>query len=218
MSSKARTENGEAGPGAAAAPEPAGAAGAGPEPAGRAPDAVIRAVARCFRRLGYGGTSLRAVSEETGLGRSSLYHYFPGGKEEMALAAIGLAQAIIDGPVADALRAQTAPGTRLGTMLDLLSDYYEDGALGCLLGALAAADCPPAVHRELSRLARSWINGIAGFLSEAGHPEPEAAAARLVAALQGGLVMSAATGDQAHFHAALADVRNLLPAPASGQV
>ncbi len=213
MSTKARKANKGAGAGGGAE----AAADAGPEPAGRGRDAVVRAVARCFRRLGYGGTSMRAVSDETGLGRSSLYHYFPGGKEEMALAAIGAAQAIIEGPVAEALRAPADPGIRLGTILDLLSDYYQDGALGCLLGVLATADCPPAVHRELSRLARSWIDAVAGFLREAGHPEPEAAAARLVAALQGGLVVSAATGDRTHFHAALEDVRGLLAAPVANQ-
>lgn len=190
------------------------AAGVEPARARRPPDAVVRAVARCFRRLGYGGTSMRAVSEETGLGRSSLYHYFPGGKEEMALAAIGAAAAVIEGPVAEALRAPAAPGTRLYVMLDLLRGYYEDGSLGCLLGALATADCPPAVRRELSRLARGWIEQIAGFLREAGHPQPETAAARLVAALQGALVVSGATGDQTHFRAALDEVRNVLPAAA----
>ncbi len=37
-----------------------------------------------FRTYGYDRASLSKISEVTGLGRSSLYHRFPGGKAEMA--------------------------------------------------------------------------------------------------------------------------------------
>ena len=38
-----------------------------------------------FRRDGYDGASLAQWSAVTGLGKSSLYHHFPGGKSDMAL-------------------------------------------------------------------------------------------------------------------------------------
>src|SRR5687767_7960924 len=37
-----------------------------------------------FRRHGYDGASLSVIAAATGLQRSSLYHRFPGGKEQMA--------------------------------------------------------------------------------------------------------------------------------------
>ena len=37
-----------------------------------------------FCEYGYDGTSLTILSQNTGLGRASLYYHFPGGKEEMA--------------------------------------------------------------------------------------------------------------------------------------
>ena len=36
-----------------------------------------------FRRTGFDGATLSKISEETGLGKASLYHHFPAGKIQM---------------------------------------------------------------------------------------------------------------------------------------
>ncbi len=54
-------------------------------------DRAGRCGARAGRRLPhlrYGGASLAAISQHTGLGKGSLYNFFPGGKEEMAEAVL----------------------------------------------------------------------------------------------------------------------------------
>ena len=56
-------------------------------------DEVVDRLLTAFRRKGYDGASLADLSAATGLGRSSLYHYFPGGKEEMARAVLDRADA-----------------------------------------------------------------------------------------------------------------------------
>jgi AcrR family transcriptional regulator len=38
-----------------------------------------------FRAKGFDGASVSDISDATGLGKSSLYHHFPDGKEEMAI-------------------------------------------------------------------------------------------------------------------------------------
>ena len=50
-------------------------------------DEVIQRIVAAFREHGYEGASLSILSQATGLGRSSLYHYFPNGKTDMAQAA-----------------------------------------------------------------------------------------------------------------------------------
>ena len=45
---------------------------------------VIPVLAEIFREHGFEGASLSIIGEKTGLGKGSLYHFFPGGKEEMA--------------------------------------------------------------------------------------------------------------------------------------
>ena len=45
---------------------------------------TLPGLAEAFREHGYAGASLSVIGEATGLGRGSLYHFFPGGKREMA--------------------------------------------------------------------------------------------------------------------------------------
>ena len=51
-------------------------------------EAVIKQLSAVFRTHGYDGTTLSLLSEATGLVKASLYHYFPKGKQDMALAVI----------------------------------------------------------------------------------------------------------------------------------
>lgn len=49
---------------------------------------VVGQLVELFFQHGFEGTTLTLISERTGLHRASLYHHFPGGKEEMARAVI----------------------------------------------------------------------------------------------------------------------------------
>ena len=45
---------------------------------------VIPILGEIFREYGFSGTSLTEITHRTGLGKGSLYHFFPSGKKEMA--------------------------------------------------------------------------------------------------------------------------------------
>jgi AcrR family transcriptional regulator len=45
---------------------------------------MIQSAALLFREHGYSGTGFRDVIEHSGAPRGSIYHHFPGGKEELA--------------------------------------------------------------------------------------------------------------------------------------
>ena len=45
---------------------------------------VIPLLGEVFRTYGFEGASLARISEGTKLGKGSIYHFFPGGKEEFA--------------------------------------------------------------------------------------------------------------------------------------
>ena len=49
-------------------------------------DQVIDRLFVVFRDHAYDGATLSLISQATGLGKSSLYHYFPGGKDDMVRA------------------------------------------------------------------------------------------------------------------------------------
>src|SRR5437762_12723369 len=54
--------------------------------AGRA--ALLPVLGEVFRAHGYEGATLALITEATGLGKGSLYHFFPGGKAQMAAAVL----------------------------------------------------------------------------------------------------------------------------------
>ena len=43
----------------------------------------IPSLLQLFRQHGYDGATLSKISQVTGLGKASLYHHFPKGKDEM---------------------------------------------------------------------------------------------------------------------------------------
>jgi AcrR family transcriptional regulator len=51
-------------------------------------DRIVEASARLFRRQGYAGTGVKSIAETASAPFGSLYHFFPGGKEELADAVI----------------------------------------------------------------------------------------------------------------------------------
>jgi AcrR family transcriptional regulator len=51
-------------------------------------DRFLAAATTLFRRQGYSGTGLKQVAGDGGAPMGSLYHFFPGGKQDLALQAI----------------------------------------------------------------------------------------------------------------------------------
>lgn len=51
-------------------------------------DRIIVATNELFRRHGYNGTSLSQISEASSATIGSIYHFFPGGKEALAVAVV----------------------------------------------------------------------------------------------------------------------------------
>lgn len=56
---------------------------------------LIETASRLFRLRGYYGVGLKDILEESGIPKGSLYHYFPQGKEQLAIAAINHTREIV---------------------------------------------------------------------------------------------------------------------------
>jgi AcrR family transcriptional regulator len=86
--------------------------------------AVARLVGLFFE-LGFDGTTLKHIEERTGLGRASLYNYFPGGKIEMARAVLVASdQWSVDYLMREFDDTARPPGERLGRMLGNLDGLH----------------------------------------------------------------------------------------------
>lgn len=157
--------------------------------------AAVPALAEAFREHGFEGASLAQLCEATGLGKGSLYHFFPGGKEEMAAAVLADVDTWFSVNIFEPLQ-DAAAGDRAAVdgMFDAVTDYFRSGRRVCLQGAFA-------LGRERDRFAdrvqgyfERWITSLAAALHALGRDEPAARAAALeaVVAIQGAIVLSRA--------------------------
>ncbi len=77
---------------------------------------AIAQLIQVFRQYGYEGTTLARLSKATGLGKASLYNYFPGGKQEMAATVLEYGNNLFQTTILKPLQADSPPEERIQTM------------------------------------------------------------------------------------------------------
>jgi TetR/AcrR family transcriptional repressor of lmrAB and yxaGH operons len=108
------------------------------EPVASSKQRIERVAGDLLARDGYSGMGLKAISEGAGLPYGSIYHHFPGGKEDIAVAAIEAMGAYTGGLLVDLCAdGITADGIRL--MFGFMADRLErsDWTKGCTIGTPA---------------------------------------------------------------------------------
>jgi AcrR family transcriptional regulator len=176
---------------------------------------IISRIAMVFRQHGYDGASLSLIADATGLGRSSIYHYFPGGKDEMVEAVFEQTAGWLTGHILEPLRAPGDPAARIEQMLRAVDALYDGGKLNCLLGVLALGNSHERFRRHLKQSFDSWINALTRLLVEAGIDKKLAAerSEDAVVRIQGALIVSRGRDSAAPFKRALQRLREDLLAP-----
>jgi AcrR family transcriptional regulator len=157
---------------------------------------MVRSAAVLFRERGIDGTSFSDVLEHSGAPRGSIYHHFPGGKEQLAeeathyagqFIATGLAAALAsDEPVA-AIRDFTAAWRRI------LRDSDLDA--GCpILAAGLEGDRSPRARDAAAAAFKSWEDLCAEAFARHGVERERARslATLAIAAIEGGVVLARA--------------------------
>src|SRR5258706_14694032 len=103
---------------------------------------VLPQLAEVFRAHGYEGATLALISEATGLGKGSLYNFFPGGKEQMAMEVLTSIDRWFVENIYTPLRTSADPATGIAEMFTAVGDYFPPRDGGCLV-APAGAGAPP---------------------------------------------------------------------------
>jgi TetR/AcrR family transcriptional repressor of lmrAB and yxaGH operons len=170
-------------------------------------DAFIDAAGRLLRRQGYAATGLNELVASSGAPKGSLYFHFPGGKEELALAAMERSGERLRGAIAAILTSTEDLGGALGGLVDALaaglqSSDYEDGCPIATVTLEAAGDSP-AVRATAASVFESWLAELEARLLRAGLSAPLARrrALLVLSAIEGALIVARAKRDLAPLHA-----------------
>lgn len=175
-------------------------------------DEVVERIMAVFRQYGYEGASLSLISKATGLGRSSLYHYFPNGKEDMADAALAHASLLFRQLVLEPLAGDAPPRERVQRFAQGLDRYYASGRSSCLINVFGIGECAGHFQTVLSEKLHGLIGVLGGVAEQAGC-SPDEARRRgedAVIALHGALVVSRGLGSTAPFQRILQELPDRL--------
>jgi AcrR family transcriptional regulator len=164
-------------------------------------DTYIPCLLSLFRQYGYDGATLSKISEATGLGKASLYHHFPGGKDEMVEAVLDYLEGWLDQNVLQIIRSPGEPLNRLQLMCDRVNEVYQGGQQPCLFSILLLGSARDVFHDQIRGIFRGWIEAIATVLMESGM-DAKLAQQRGedgLIAIQGALILSQGLHDPAPF-------------------
>jgi len=169
-------------------------------------DAIER-IAEEFRRHGYAATSLSRIAEATGLGRASLYHHFPGGKEEMVREVFRKVGEEV-GEILGLLQKPGDPRARIMASMKAVERFYDGGAKNCLLGSMVLSGGLELFADELGGAFSAWVGALSAVMEDAGIPRETARrrAEDAVVRLQGALVVTRGTRDPKFFKRMLAEL------------
>ncbi|MBG1233469.1 TetR/AcrR family transcriptional regulator [Aestuariivirga litoralis] len=163
---------------------------------------LVERLADVFKAEGFEGSSLAELSRASGLQRASLYHRFPGGKEQMAEEVLRVTQAVMQAHVIDMLGQDTSPQERVKELVRQLDAFYNGGRKNCLLNKLVSNAPGEARHnRQIAEMTRGLLAALAKFAEGAGARKDVAAsrAERAMTLLEGSLVLCRSLGTTAPF-------------------
>lgn len=163
---------------------------------------LISQLVDAFRLYGYDGASLSCLAKATGLGKTNLYHYFPGGKEEMAQVALAHVNTWLETSILKPLSSQASPADKLQIMCEQVNHFFREGQNSCLWAVLALGQSSDDLfHKEIKWALSQWIEAIAAVLEQSGL-EAQLAKYRAedaILRIQGALVLARGLDDTTPF-------------------
>ena len=164
-------------------------------------DEVVERLMKVIRRHGYDGASLAELSKATGLGRSSLYHHFPDGKDDMVRAVLDQLEQALRTLIFEPLREPRPARRRLEQMIRTVDAYYDGGREACVIGNLVLGTSRSRFQARLRAIFEEWIDAVTAALVDAGvsRAESRALAEDAVVRMEGALIVAHGTGDTAVF-------------------
>lgn len=158
-----------------------------------------------FRQYGYDGATLTRLSTATGLGKASLYHHFPKGKEEMATAVLQHVNSWMAENLLTPLRSRGEPVAKIRAMSQKVDKLYSHGQQVCLLAILLLGEAKDLFQAQIQVALKNWIDALAEVVMEAGIERSLARqrAEDAILQIQGALILARGLDDTTPFQRVL---------------
>lgn len=163
----------------------------------RASDAKSRFVETAvalFRERGYNGVGIAEIIEASGAPKGSFYHHFPGGKEELAEAAVRASAGQIERFVDRVLSESATFSAGCADIARRIGEHFEASGFreGCPVTAVAIDAVPGSARltKVVDEVMESWVALAARHAERLGDPAGREKAERFFVAIEGAWVVS----------------------------
>ncbi|MFT3809097.1 MAG: TetR/AcrR family transcriptional regulator [Micropepsaceae bacterium] len=176
---------------------------------------IVRTAAMLFRRNGYAATGTNEIVAVSGAPKGSLYHYFPGGKAEIAAEAVTYAGGVVTATLKALTAEHPAAAAAIRAYGVLLAGWFARSGYreGCPIATtiLELAPATAAVTAAGRQVYEDWVAIFAAALVRDGVADARAAAlARTaIAAFQGALILARTAQNDTAIAETTAEIANL---------
>ncbi|MBB5937018.1 TetR/AcrR family transcriptional regulator [Streptomyces zagrosensis] len=152
---------------------------------------IVRTASRLMQRQGYEASGVKQISQEAGATLGSLYHFFPGGKQQLAAEAIRHGDREFADILGEMLDSRPDPAGAIDDCAVALAEGLHASAWldGCPVTAtaLGAAGHLPDIQRAAAEAFQRWRELVYEKLRGAGIAEDEARelASTVISTLEG---------------------------------
>lgn len=159
-------------------------------------DRILTATIELFRRQGYNGTSLSQIVEASAATTGSIYHFFPGGKDELTAEVLRVSGAgygeLAEGIVRSAVDVSVGMHDAFVGAAAVLTetDFIDPCPIGTVAREVASTN---DVLREVAaQVMVDWVDRLGAVMVDAGIEPDEAHRLALfgVTAIEGGFVLA----------------------------
>lgn len=169
-------------------------------------DELLQRCANTFKRLGYHGTTMDALSAACGLTKASFYHHYPN-KESLLRDVLDwtherLKQSLFAIAFDESLVAQE----RLTSMGRKAKKLFQDDSIGCLMGVVAidATYGKVELMEPIRRFLDDWAAAFSKLYSTGyGQAEAQRLARQLVADFEGAILLARIYNDPSYIDAVI---------------
>jgi AcrR family transcriptional regulator len=155
-------------------------------------DRLLDASGELFRRQGYSGTGIKQILAEASAPFGSLYHHFPGGKEQLGAEAVRRSGRLYARVVAEAMAGDAPLPDRVEAAFASAAETMRESgwADACPIAtvALEASSGSEPLREACAEVFEEWFAGLEAMFAADGVAEPRRHAIELLCALEGAFV------------------------------
>jgi len=158
-------------------------------------DQIIEKTCELLELQGYHATGLNQIIKESDTPKGSLYYYFPGGKEELALESINYVGGIVLNRIRENLALLDNPADAIREFIMKIafnverSDFRSGGPITTI--AMETASNSELLRKACDKIYGEWQQAFSDKLKTGGISETRATrlAALIISAIEGGVIL-----------------------------